>query len=173
MTIPVLRMEPRSGLSLLSFSLAGAILLSGCAQTFTPKITPAPGRAQSEGAGGSGVSSSASVVSSDSVSTGAISGDRITADRGNASAGDTDKLSQCTRELEALRSFDKAKYTRYQAEFARITRTSALYLGVASGISSDINDLVRPKYQYALTSLCYRIKNDLSTALINQVGSHD
>lgn len=170
MTIPVLRMEPRSGLSLLSFSLAGAILLSGCAQTFTPKITPAPGHAQSEGAG---VSSSASVVSSDSVSTGAISGGRIAADRGNASAGDTDKLSQCTRELEALRSFDKAKYTRYQAEFARITRTSALYLGVASGISSDINDLVRPKYQYALTSLCYRIKNDLSTALINQVGSHD
>ncbi|NHB95407.1 hypothetical protein C5470_02825 [Photorhabdus stackebrandtii] len=81
------------------------------------------------------------------------------------------KLAQCTRELEALKQFNGAKYTRYKTEFDRIARTGSQYLAVANGISEDINDLVRPKYQYALTSLCYRIKNDLSLALINQVDA--
>lgn len=86
---------------------------------------------------------------------------------------DTGKLAQCTRELEALKAFNSAKYNQYQAEFTKIKQTSTKYLGVANGISSDINDLVRPKLQYALTSLCYRIKNDLSASMINQVNIHD
>lgn len=81
----------------------------------------------------------------------------------------TDKIEQCARELNALKTFSPAKYTQYQSEYDHITKTSAQYLAVSKGISSDINDLVRPKYQYALTSLCFRIKTDLSSSLINQI----
>ena len=83
------------------------------------------------------------------------------------------KISQCTRELEALKYFNNIKYNNYKLELGKIKQTSASYLGVANGISEDINDLVRPKLQYALTNLCYRIKNDLSESLIKQVNIHD
>lgn len=83
------------------------------------------------------------------------------------------KLAQCSRELAALQKFDAEKYTKYQREFDHITRTGAQYLTVAKGISGDINDLVRPKYQYALTNLCYHIRTDLSNSLINQVKSDE
>ncbi len=86
---------------------------------------------------------------------------------------DSSKISQCTRELEALKSFNNVKYNNYKLELGKIKQTSASYLGVANGISEDINDLVRPKLQYALTNLCYRIKNDLSESLIKQVNIHD
>lgn len=83
------------------------------------------------------------------------------------------KISQCTRELTALKSLNNASYVRYQRQFEQLTRASVAYLDVAGGIDSDINDLVRPKYQYALSSLCWHIKNELSTALIKQVNTHD
>ncbi|MGR7053271.1 hypothetical protein ACU637_21475 [Klebsiella aerogenes] len=91
----------------------------------------------------------------------------------SVSLKESGKISQCTRELEALKSFNKVKYNNYKLELGKIKQTSASYLGVANGISEDIDDLVRPKLQYALTNLCYRIKNDLSESLIKQVSIHD
>lgn len=146
---------------LLPTLLLAPMVLSGCAQSFTPQVNPVPVKVPSS-----------SRVAPD-VSSASTGGGNLSVRGGNAAERtDASKLSQCTRELEALKHFAKSKYTLYQVEFARITSSSAAYLDVARGISSDINDLVRPRYQYALTSLCYRIKNDLSTALINQVGTH-
>ncbi|KFA84182.1 hypothetical protein NGI13_22300 [Enterobacter asburiae] len=104
------------------------------------------------------------------VSSGASSSSAGATSVPTAPAGTDSRLSQCTRELEALKTFDDAKYRRYQAQMARITRTGAQYLAVSGGISQEINDLVQPRYQYALTSLCQQVRADLSFALINQVA---
>ncbi|HCM7228993.1 TPA: hypothetical protein N3282_004449 [Klebsiella aerogenes] len=141
--------------SILHISLA-ALFLTGCAQEFTPtQATPMRNN---------------------------VSVNHITSERPvknikitdvEASKSDSGKLSQCTRELEALKTFNNNKYNDYKLELSKIKQTSVSYLGVASGISEDINDLVRPKLQYALTNLCYRIKNDLSESMIKQVSIHD
>lgn len=83
---------------------------------------------------------------------------------------DASRLARCTRELEALKQFNPTRYAGYHRELEQITRTGAQYLAVSAGISQDINDLVQPRYQYALTSLCQRVRADLSAALINQVA---
>lgn len=134
--------------------LTGVLLLSGCAQEFHPTLTPAPGIADKAQAKDASIPGSAAPAAS-------------------RNTGEAGKLAQCTHELSALKTFNQAKWEQYQREFDRITRTSSAYLGVAASISGDINDLVRPRYQYALTSLCWHIRNDLSASLINQVGSHD
>ncbi|MCT8353513.1 MULTISPECIES: hypothetical protein [Photorhabdus] len=144
--------------------LAAAFLLTGCAQELTPKRVPTSSKIK--------VSSTAKTLVHSSLPHESGNGDcRFAGTMQPSTDSNSGKLAQCTRELEALKQFNGAKYTRYKAEFDRIARTGSQYLAVANGISQDINDLVRPKYQYALTSLCYRIKNDLSLALINQVDA--
>ncbi len=83
------------------------------------------------------------------------------------------RLAHCTHELEALKTYSPAQYKQEHREFIQLTQRSAKYLEVSADISSDINQLVRPKYQFALASLCYRIRNDLTLALINQVKMND
>lgn len=144
--------------------LVAAFLLTGCAQELTPKRVPTSSKIK--------VSSTSKTLVHSSLSPKSGGGDcRFTGNVQPSADSNSGKLAQCTRELEALKQFSGTKYTRYKAEFDRIARTGSQYLAVANGISQDINDLVRPKYQYALTSLCYRIKNDLSLALINQVDA--
>ncbi|WP_166296173.1 hypothetical protein [Photorhabdus tasmaniensis] len=144
--------------------LAAAFLLTGCAQELTPKRVPTSSKIK--------VSSTYKTLVHSSFPSVSGGGDcRFVGTMQPSADNNSGKLAQCTRELEALKQFSGAKYTRYKAEFDRIARTGSQYLAVANGISEDINDLVRPKYQYALTSLCYRIKNDLSLALINQVDA--
>lgn len=84
-----------------------------------------------------------------------------------------DNLSQCNRELAALERFDHASWIRSRAEFEKITKSSAAYMDVADTISHDINDMVRPKYQYALRSFCWRVRNDLFYALVHSVKIND
>lgn len=151
----------RAGFSLVSTLFY--FLLAGCAQKFTPVITP-----------GSSVASSplsSSNKSSLQGKTGTSRDSETISGKGDITndMSGTSRLSQCSRELGALKQFNSAKYATYKAELDHITRTGAQYLAVSNGISQDINDLVQPRYQYALTSLCQRVRADLSAALINQV----
>ncbi|HDT2108512.1 TPA: hypothetical protein RCG91_004278 [Enterobacter roggenkampii] len=68
-----------------------------------------------------------------------------------------------------MKSYSPARYKEYQQAFSQLSKSSAAYMAVSNDIGSDINDLVRPKYQFALANLSYRIRVDLSMALINQV----
>jgi len=83
------------------------------------------------------------------------------------------KLERCSQELLALKTFNSTRYTAYHRELERLTFTGKQYLAISEGIGSDINDIVLPRYQYALTSLCHRISNDLTTALIHQVNTNE
>ncbi|HEM8838469.1 TPA: hypothetical protein U2R15_004179 [Klebsiella aerogenes] len=135
-------------------------LMTGCAQEFKPVVTPRVGSA----------SPAERVAGPESVAPGSVPTSAPSGTTASASAGNASRLEQCTRELDALKQFNNTKYTSYKAELDRITRTGAQYLQVAGGISQDINDLVQPRYQYALTSLCQRVRADLSASLINQVS---
>ncbi|OKB66582.1 hypothetical protein BHU62_11985 [Serratia marcescens] len=150
-------------------SLLMLLLLSGCAQEFKPVVTPAS--TKTTGNGGAPASSFAAVELVPLRVAPTASGATVTPAAVPPGSRDSSRLAQCTRELDALRRFSASKYTRYKTEFDRLTRTGSQYLAVAGGISKDINDLVQPKYQYALTSLCYRIRGDLSAALLNQVNT--
>lgn len=80
-----------------------------------------------------------------------------------------DRVGECTRELEALKSFNPQAYTKYQAEFDKIRQETERYLGVKDKVSDDINYLAMPKYQFSLRNVCFRIKTDLSNSIIKQV----
>lgn len=79
-------------------------------------------------------------------------------------------LAQCTSELNALKQFNSEKYSHYKTELDNITRSGAQYLAVANGISQEINDLMQPRYQYAITSLCQSVRSELTASLVNQVN---
>ncbi|HEM8838358.1 TPA: hypothetical protein U2R15_004062 [Klebsiella aerogenes] len=129
--------------------LVAVPLLSGCAPKITSQVTPAESRVSQP-------------VTREETAEGEEHAEK-------SDVQDSSRLAQCTRELNALKEFDTDKYNRYKSELEHLTASGARYLAVSGNISKDINDLVQPRYQYALTSLCQRIKADLSSALINQV----
>lgn len=84
-----------------------------------------------------------------------------------------DNLLQCRQELAALKRFDHASWLRSRVEFEKITKSSAAYMEVVDTISDDINNMVRPKYQYILRSFCWRVRNNLVYTLSHQVNIND
>ncbi len=129
-----------------------ALCLSGCMHGAAPtKLPAAPVMTQS--------------ASTDTAAAKAGNSD----DKNAFATPPADRLAQCSHELEALKTYNPDRYKQYQQAFTQLSQSSAAYLAVSHDIGSDINNLVRPKYQFALASLCYRIRADLSTALINQV----
>ena len=79
-------------------------------------------------------------------------------------------LTQCNRDLESLRTVSLTEYRRYLAEYDGLMKSSADFMTVKDDVSPEVADLARPKFQFALVNLCYRIKDALAQTLINQAG---
>ncbi|MGM8398349.1 hypothetical protein [Enterobacter hormaechei] len=77
-------------------------------------------------------------------------------------------LTQCKRDLESLHRISPFDYDRYRNEYDALMRSSAGFMAVSGDISDEVNDLARPRFQFALVNLCYRIKNALAKSLISQ-----
>lgn len=77
-------------------------------------------------------------------------------------------LIQCNRNLEALRTVDAAQYRRYQADYDALMKSSEGFVTVQDEVSLEVAALARPRFQFALVNLCYRIKNALAQTLIKQ-----
>lgn len=87
-----------------------------------------------------------------------------------AAEGDTAvRIQECKKELAALKDFSPRSYEKYQAEFDAISFKTQKYIRVQDQLSDEINNLVKPKYQFAIRDFCFRVKNSLSTAIINQM----
>ncbi|MFS7243193.1 hypothetical protein AB6849_23090 [Serratia proteamaculans] len=84
------------------------------------------------------------------------------------SAGKDNKITQCNNELTALKAVNAAHYARYRSEMDHLVATGRRYMDVKAGISNDINDIMAPRYQYGMASLCWRIRNALSQSLMAQ-----
>ncbi len=78
------------------------------------------------------------------------------------------KVTQCNNELAALKTVNAAHFARYRSEMDRLVASGRRYIEVKVGISNDINDIMTPRYQYAMASLCWRIRNALSQSLMAQ-----
>lgn len=81
-------------------------------------------------------------------------------------------LVQCNRDLESLRTVSPSAYHRYQTEYDGLMKSSADFVTVKDDVSPEVAELARPRFQYALVSLCYRIKDALAQSLINQASGH-
>jgi hypothetical protein len=77
-------------------------------------------------------------------------------------------LEQCHRDLESLRTVNPASYSTYLARYDALMKSSAGFLSVKDDVSSEVAELARPRFQFALVNLCFRIKNSLAQSLINQ-----
>lgn len=96
----------------------------------------------------------------------------ITANHDNVN---TDKsvispLIQCNRDLESLRTVDAGQYRKFQAEYDSLMKTSSGFLSVKDDVSPEVAALARPRFQFALVNICYRIKDTLAQTLIRQAG---
>jgi hypothetical protein len=78
------------------------------------------------------------------------------------------KIAQCNNELAALKTVNTAHYARYRSEMDHLVASGRRYMDVQAGISNDINDIMTPRYQYGMASLCWRIRNALSQSLMAQ-----
>lgn len=79
-------------------------------------------------------------------------------------------LVQCNRDLESLHTVSPSTYLSYRGEYDRLMKSSAGFVTVKDDVSPEVAELARPRFQYALVSLCYRIKDALAQSLINQAG---
>lgn len=79
-------------------------------------------------------------------------------------------LTQCNRDLESLRTVSMTEYKRYQSEYDALIKSSTSFMTVKDDVSPEVAELARPKFQFALVNLCYRIKDALAQTLINQAG---
>lgn len=77
-------------------------------------------------------------------------------------------VQECRNELNAMRGYSEASYNSYQTEFEKIAARTNQYLQIKDSISSDINDLVMPRYQFQIRELCFRIKTRLTQLVIRQ-----
>lgn len=95
---------------------------------------------------------------------------KIISDSENASKNDISHLTQCNRDLESLHTVNKREYDHYQIEYDNLMKNSASFLTVKDDVSPEVAALARPRFQFALVNLCYRIKDALAQTLINQAG---
>lgn len=79
-------------------------------------------------------------------------------------------LVQCKRDLESLHRISPAAYERYRNEYDSLMRSSTSFIAVSGDLSDDISSLARPRFQFALVDLCYRIKNAVAQELLSQAG---
>lgn len=82
----------------------------------------------------------------------------------------TSHLSQCNRDLESLRTVDAGQYRRLQTQYDTLMKSSESFLTVKDDVSPEVAALARPRFQFALVNLCYRIKDALAQTLIRQAG---
>ncbi|MBF7997769.1 hypothetical protein [Rahnella laticis] len=86
------------------------------------------------------------------------------------SNGAVSHLTQCNRDLDSLYTVNPAEYHTYLAEYDALMKSSAGFMAVKDDVSPEVADLARPRFQFALVNLCYRIKNALAQTLIKQAG---
>ncbi|WP_270655275.1 hypothetical protein [Enterobacter bugandensis] len=79
-------------------------------------------------------------------------------------------LTQCNRDLESLRTISITEYNNYMNEYDSLMKSSAGFLSIKDDVSPEVAELARPKFQFALANLCYRIKDSLAQTLIRQAG---
>ncbi|MBM7016675.1 hypothetical protein JTL32_20210 [Enterobacter cloacae] len=65
---------------------------------------------------------------------------------------------------------DAGQYHRFQTEYDALVKHSENFLTVKDDVSPEVAALVRPRFQFALVNLCYRIKDALAQTLIRQAG---
>ncbi|MGF6267683.1 hypothetical protein ABIE17_000167 [Lelliottia nimipressuralis] len=61
-----------------------------------------------------------------------------------------------------------SEYSKYQKKYDAVMSLSSKYLKIANDVSTDINDLARPHFQFELVKLCYDIKSRVAQILITQ-----
>ena len=60
------------------------------------------------------------------------------------------------------------EYRKYLAQYDGLMKSSAGFMSVKDDVSPEVAELARPRFQYALVNLCYRIKGALAQTLTNQ-----
>ncbi len=143
----------------------GALLLAGCAskQPAHSLVTPPPPQIEQTQQNAMAPADGGAFVPAQSADTFAPAQPAEPAADGN-----TARIQECRKELDAMQSYSKASYDAYLAEFQKVGAQTNKYLQIKGGISSDINDLAMPRYQFQIRELCFRIKTRLTQLIIRQ-----
>jgi len=78
------------------------------------------------------------------------------------------RAEQCRKELDVLKIYNKASYAKYEAEYQAIASKTGKYMQIKDSISSDINYMVLPAYQFQIREFCFRVKTRLSQLVLRQ-----
>lgn len=76
-----------------------------------------------------------------------------------------EKMEQCRRELEALRTIDIKIYNQRKVEFDRVMQGADIYSGVRSDIRASTQDAVDAYYRYLVDKMCADISKNVLDSL--------
>jgi hypothetical protein len=138
-----LRIKPTFRLGIQAVLMSSIVVITGCS-SMSPKVRPSP----------KGATPAVSV--------------NMQMPSSPASEGGS-KVTQCNNELLALKTINTAEYSRYHREMTQLVTSGQRYMNVKGEISSDINDIMTPRYQFGMANLCWKIRNALSQSLLTEV----
>jgi hypothetical protein len=78
------------------------------------------------------------------------------------------RAEQCRKELDVLKVYNKASYTKYETEYQAIAAKTAKYMEVKDSLGPDLNYMVMPAYQFQIREFCFRVKTRLSQLVLRQ-----
>ena len=78
------------------------------------------------------------------------------------------RAEQCRKELDVLKLYSKASYTKYEAEYQAIAVKTAKYMEIKDSLGADLNYMVMPAYQFQIREFCFRVKTRLSELVLRQ-----
>lgn len=78
---------------------------------------------------------------------------------------EAERMQQCQRELEAMRSMDPEKYQKFKREFDTLMSGAAQYAGMRPRVNTDTQETVDALYRYRTNRLCADISTTMMTGL--------
>ncbi|WP_258166612.1 hypothetical protein [Pseudomonas poae] len=78
------------------------------------------------------------------------------------------RAEQCRKELDVLKLYSKASYTKYEAQYQAIAVKTAKYMEIKDSLGPDLNYMVMPAYQFQIREFCFRVKTRLSELVLRQ-----
>lgn len=101
-----------------------------------------------------------------------IEGSTLQTDEKSRANLETERLTQCQQELEALQSISPEKYKTLNSTFHHLMNGAAKYASLRLNINSQTQETVDSLYRYKVNHLCADISQATLTGLASQVEGH-
>lgn len=99
---------------------------------------------------------------------GDLSGKYIAKKMPSPSNGETERLSNCQKELNILNGVSPEKYILYKRTFDGLMSGAAQYAGLRNEVNQDIQETVDALYRYKVNRLCAEVSQVALQALVER-----